>query len=250
MSSKKVAIVAGGSGAIGQEICRNLAEAGYDVALTFRANAAAARAVEERVQSLGRLSFSKSVALEESDDVKQFVDEAAERFGQLNSVVYAAGPHLEFAFISAIKPSDWKRVFDSDVNGCFNLLSAALPHLRKCGNGAVVAVTTSATEKVPVQDILSAAPKVAIEMLIKGIAKEEGRYGVRANCVGPGFLTSGIGGEILQADAIVTENIRRQIPLKRFGNATEIASAVTFLLSENASYISGQSLAVDGGLQL
>ena len=102
------------------------------------------------------------------------------------------------------------------------------------------------------QDILSAAPKAAIEMLVRGIAKEEGRYGMRANCVGPGFIDAGLGAELLNREGgeKFTEMVRRSLPMKRFGSGREIADAVVFLLSSKASYITGQSLAVDGGLQL
>ena len=164
--TRGVTIVAGGSGAIGRAICRRLAQDGHDIALTYRKNADAGQAAEAEVRASGVRVLAASVALENSDNVKLFVENAARDFGGIRSVVYAAGPHLDFTFISAISPDDWKRVMDADVNGCFNLLSAALPHLRANGAGAIVAVTTSATEKVPIQDILSAAPKVAIEMLV------------------------------------------------------------------------------------
>jgi NAD(P)-dependent dehydrogenase (short-subunit alcohol dehydrogenase family) len=101
-----------------------------------------------------------------------------------------------------------------------------------------------------VRDGLSAGPKAAIETLIRGLAAEEGRYGVRANCVGPGMLTDGMAvgliadGE-LHEDALAAA--RRNIPLRRFGAAVDVAEAVCFLASERAAYISGQHLAVDGG---
>jgi len=245
-----VAVVAGGSGAIGRSICRRLAATGYDVALTYNSNAEAAAAAEADVLAAGRAAMTRQLALNDANAVGRVVEDVVAAMGGIDAAVYAAGPHLEFAFISEIRPEDWRRVFDADVNGCFNFLSASLPHLRRSGAGAIVAVTTCATEKAPVRDILSAAPKVAVEMLVKGIAKEEGRYGVRANCVAPGFMTDGVGGRILARDAQMTEMIRRQVPLRRFGAADDVANMVGFLLSDEANYISGQSIAVDGGYQL
>ncbi|MNE66024.1 2-(S)-hydroxypropyl-CoM dehydrogenase [compost metagenome] len=124
--------------------------------------------------------------------------------------------------------------------------------MKKAGGGAYVAVITAAVERVPVRDICSAAPKAAIEMLMRGVAKEEGRFGVRANCVGPGWIDAGLGREVMRTELTEEhiEQIRRSIPLRRIGQPEDIAEAVVFLLSSKASFISGQSLAVDGGMQL
>lgn len=247
-----VAIVAGGSGGIGQEICRVLAEAGSAVALTYRSNAAAAEAVVTSVRQLGVQCEAAQLALENSDDVVSYVRSVVARFGRIHSVVYAAGPPLTFSYAAGIEPAAWKKVMDVDINGCFNLVHATVPHLREHRSGSLVAIITSAVEKVPVQDILSAAPKAAIEMLVRGIAKEEGRYGIRANCVGPGFIKAGLGADMLdrQGFEAFTETLRKSLPLRHFGTAEDIANAAVFLLSSKARYITGQSLAVDGGFQL
>ncbi|MNI83879.1 2-(S)-hydroxypropyl-CoM dehydrogenase [compost metagenome] len=87
---------------------------------------------------------------------------------------------------------------------------------------------------------------------MRGVAKEEGRFGVRANCVGPGWIDAGLGREVMRTELTEEhiEQIRRSIPLRRIGQPEDIAEAVVFLLSSKASFISGQSLAVDGGMQL
>lgn len=249
-ATRPVALVAGGSGAIGSAICRRLARSGWRLVFTYRTGEARARALESELRTDGADAVARAASLENPADCAALIDATLAHAGRIDAVVYAAGPHLAFTFISRISPETWRQVMDADVNGCFNLLSAALPHLRAAGNGAIVAVTTAATTRVPVQDILSAAPKVAIEMLVKGIAKEEGRFGLRANCVGPGFTTDGIGGEILSRDADVAEMLRKGLPMKRFGSAADIAACVGFLLSPDAGYITGQCIAVDGGLQL
>jgi NAD(P)-dependent dehydrogenase (short-subunit alcohol dehydrogenase family) len=120
------------------------------------------------------------------------------------------------------------------------------------GSGSVTAVITSAVERFPLKDALSAAPKAAIEMLIRGVAKESGRFGIRANCVGPGWINAGLGKTAIQdkLDEKTRETTRRLVPLQRFGEADDIAWAVLFLASRQAGYVTGQSLAVDGGLQL
>lgn len=247
-----VAIVAGGSGGIGSAICSALAAAGSDVAFTYRSRQVAADEVIRQIEAQGRQAFAMQVDHADPGSMKAFVDAAAARFGRVHSAVYAAGPHIPMKFISAITPAEWKAVFDNDVNAAFNLVWASLPHLKAGGGGALVAVITAALEKVPLRDICSAAPKAAIEMLFKGVALEEGRFGIRANCVAPGFIDAGLGRELMETPGIEdwVEGIRKQLPMKMFGDGDDVAQAVAFLLSDKARYITGQSLAVDGGLQL
>jgi NAD(P)-dependent dehydrogenase (short-subunit alcohol dehydrogenase family) len=109
----------------------------------------------------------------------------------VSDVVYAAGPAFEMAFVSKLAPKTWADVFAADVNGCFNLFDAALAMFRIQGFGNLVALSTCALERPPRADVLSAAPKAAIDMLVKCIAKEEGRYRIRANTVELGFIAAG-----------------------------------------------------------
>lgn len=248
--SEGVAIVAGGSGGIGSAICLGLAREGSDVLLTYNSNRAAAEQIAEEIRAMGRRADIVQLRLDDPEAVAAFVNQGAQQFGRIHSVVYAAGPALHMSLISQLSPQAWSNVISSDVNGCFNLVHAVLPHLK--GGGSLVAVITSAVERVPVRDICSAAPKAAIEMLMRGVAKEEGRHGIRANCVGPGWVDAGLGRQVMdeELNAEQIDAIRRSIPLRRIGRAEEIANAVVFLLSSKASFISGQSLAVDGGMQV
>lgn len=247
-----VAIVAGGSGGIGSVICVTLAAAGANVALTYRTRRESADAVVAQVEGSGREAMAMSVDHTDPEAMKAFVDAAAARFGRVHSVVYAAGPHIPLKFLNAITPAEWRQVFDNDVNAAFNLVWATLPHLKAGGGGSLVALITAAVEKVPLRDICSAAPKAAIEMLFRGVALEEGRFGIRANCVAPGFIDAGLGHELFAKPGIEewVDGLRRMLPMKTFGAADDVAQAVLFLLSDKAKYITGQSLAVDGGLQL
>lgn len=247
-----VAIVAGGSGGIGAAVVADLARRGANVAFTYHSNGAAAETVASDVRSLGREARIGKLDLQDAAATRSFVDRAVESFGRLHSVVYAAGPPLELKFISQLQPDAWSKVFRADVDGCFNLIWACLPHLKRQGGGSIVAVVTAAVDRPPPRDILSAAPKAAIQALIRGLAREEGRFGIRANCVGPGWIDAGLGAEMMSSldQQSYIDRFLAQIPLRRVGQAEEIAQAVTFLLSDRAKYMTGTTLPVAGGLQL
>jgi NAD(P)-dependent dehydrogenase (short-subunit alcohol dehydrogenase family) len=136
-----------------------------------------------------------------------------------------------------------------DTVGFYALVHAALPSLRRNG-GNVVAVTTAATSRFAVRDGLSSVPKAAVEAAVFAFAKEEGRFGVRFNCVGPGMLTDGMAERLMangDLDERALDAARGNIPMRTFGRAKDIAEAVCFLASDAAGYISGQKLDVDGG---
>ena len=138
---------------------------------------------------------------------------------------------------------------DADAAGLFSAAHAALPHLRAAG-GSIVAVTTAGTGRFPVRDGLSVVPKAAVQAAVRGLAAEEGRFGVRANSVGPGMLADGMARRLVASgdlDERALDAARANIPLGGFGAAADIAEAVCFLASDRARYITGQHLAVDGG---
>jgi len=151
--------------------------------------------------------------------------------------------------LSTISPAEVQAQLQDDAVGFFAVATACLPHLRE-SKGSIVAVTTAATRRFPVRDGLSAIPKAAVEAAMKGIAAEEGRFGVRANTVGPGMLTDGMAKRLMASGDLDERALvvaRANIPLRTFGTAEDIAEAVCFLASERASFITGQNLDVDGG---
>lgn len=250
-NAKGTALVIGGSGGIGAAICHALAETGSNVVLSYHSNSSAADELVTDLKKKGVESLARQLNLTDIDSIKAIVAEAKARFGSIDSVVYAAGPPLEFLYVNEIEPSEWARVINTDVNGCFNLISAVLPTLRDQGYGAIVALTTAAFDRAPPRDILSAAPKAAIQMLIKGVAREEGRFGIRANCVGPGFIEAGLGlATIHEHTQSYVDKMTKAIPLKRPGTAEDVADVVVFMLSDKARYVTGETICVAGGLQL
>jgi NAD(P)-dependent dehydrogenase (short-subunit alcohol dehydrogenase family) len=252
-SLNKVAVVAGGTGGIGRAICLTLAAEGFDIAFTYRTNHQGADSLAGQIAALGQRVQSASLALEDAEAVASFVANVAQTFGGISSAIYAAGPDLKLRSIADLTAKDWSNVIDVDVKGSFHLFSSALPHLRTAENGTVVAVVTAAVERVPSHDILSAAPKAAVEMLVRGIAKEEGRHGIRANCVGPGWIgKSGMGARLMDTSLSQSyiDKTLKSIPLRKFGEPQDIADAVAFLISTKAKFVTGQTIAVDGGAQV
>ena len=243
------ALVVGGSGGLGTVIAAELAARGSDVALTYRRSADAAAATAAEVEARGRRSWVASADLTDDQAVARAVGELAAAAGGLHTMVYAAGPNVPQLHLSRIDPPVVREQLAADAAGFFSAAHAALPHLR-AAKGSIVAVSTAAVGRFPVRDGLSTIPKAAVEAAVRGLAAEEGRFGVRANSVGPGMLTDGMAQRLVASgdlDERALDAARANIPLRSFGTAADIAEAVCFLASDRARYISGQHLAVDGG---
>jgi len=243
------AFVIGGSGGLGAAICRELAVRGSDVALTYRANGDAAQALAADISEWGQRAWAVELDLTNHEQAKASVDAIAEAAGGIHTLVYAAGPTVPQRHLSTVDPSEVRWQLDADAAGFFAVAQPSIPYLRE-SEGSIVAVTTAATRRFPVRDGLSSIPKAAVEAAIRGLAAEEGRFGVRANTVGPGMLTDGMAQRLMASgdlDDKALDAARANIPMRRFGNAADIAEAVCFLASARARFITGQHLDVDGG---
>lgn len=246
------ALVVGGSGAIGGAVAERLAAMGADVTVTYSGGAGRAQALVERLAGPGLTALAAKMDLGDSEQVRGVVEEAVRRHGGLHTVVLAASPTNNQSYVSGLEPARYIEQLTIDSGGTLRVVSAALPALR-ASQGSIVVVSTVANRRFVPRDVLSSGPKAANEALIRAVAVEEGRFGVRANAVGVGILDEGMtqalidSGDIRPGDL---EHALARIPLRGYGKARDVAAAVAFLASDDARYITGQWIDVDGGYGL
>ena len=245
--SEGAAIVFGGSGGLGTGIVNLLAESGSDVAFSYHKNKESAEKNLSGIEKIGRSGLIAGVDLLDMKNVQNFVNDAKEKFGRIHSVIFATGPFLHIMPVLEAKPEDVYKTIDTDITGFYHVLRAVVPVLKEGGGGSITALTTAAIHKYISTDGLSSIPKAGVQHLCTAIAREEGHHGIRANCVAVGLIAVGLSQEIDSPPGGILDQWMNQVPLGRAGDPKELFDAVVFLASDNAGYISGQSLPVDGG---
>lgn len=245
-------MVVGGSGGVGGAIVERIASYGANVAVTYRGNAERAERAAGEARAHGVTATVHRMVMGDGDGVRRVLGEIAAEHGRVHTVVHAAGSKIEQPFIGEVTSEAWRAVIEADVNGVFDVVSATLPMLRD-GGGSYVFISSAGLVRYPAGDILSVAPKAAVEALIRGIAREEGRFGVRANSVALGVIDAGMFPQLVETGEISAawvEAAKKNAALRRFGTAREVAEAVAFLASSRASYVTGQRLVLDGGYSI
>jgi 3-oxoacyl-[acyl-carrier protein] reductase len=247
------ALVIGGSGGVGQAVCREFARAGTNVAITYHKKQDVAEKLAAEVRALGARASVHQLTIGDAARVAAVVEEAARAHQRLHTIVVGAGTFAKQVLLSEMTRELWQMVMEQDVNGFFNVMQATLPRLKAWGGGSYVHLGSAGHLSWPERDGISVAPKAAIEALITGIAREEGRHKIRANTVLLGVIEAGMFLELTKQgvfDEAWVKEVHKNLALKRWGKPEEVGHAVVFLASDNALYVTGQRIAVAGGYGL
>jgi NAD(P)-dependent dehydrogenase (short-subunit alcohol dehydrogenase family) len=243
MINVPLTVVTGGSRGIGAAICARLAADGHDIVIGYRTDASAADAVAERVRGAGRRCVTVRLDTADDADVDRLFDTAAE-LGPVTGLVNNAAISGPNGPLVDADPAGIRRALDVNVTGYLLCARRAVRDMSRTGGGAIVNISSAAaTLGSPGQYVHYAASKAAVDAMTVGLAKEVAPAGIRVNCVAPGIIWT----EFHQ-DPQRPAKLASAIPMGRSGQPEEIAGAVAWLLSPDASYATGAILRVAGGM--
>ncbi|WP_424186483.1 3-oxoacyl-ACP reductase FabG [Actinokineospora sp. G85] len=241
---RPVALVTGGSRGIGRAVVARLARDGYDVAFCYRSRPDAAEEVVADARAHGARVLARKVDVGSGAEVRDFVSGTEDELGPLDALVTCAGI-IRDGLLVRMSQDDWRSVIDTNLDGTYNAVRAAVFSLMKRRTGAVVTMSSVAGVHGSAGQVNYSASKAGIIGLTRALAKEVGPFGVRANVVAPGLIETDLTGEMTAA---ARSKIVDGVPLGRVGTVDDVADLVSFVVSDRASYITGQVLGVDGGL--
>lgn len=243
MLQGRVAVVTGAAQGIGRAIAESLAQAGADVAVADLDPGRSQETVNA-VEKLGRKALNVKVNVAESNDAKAMIDQVVKEWGKVDILVNNAGITRD-GLLLRMKEEDWNVVLQVNLNGTFNCTKAALQPMTKQRYGRIVNIASIVGVMGNAGQANYAASKAAVIGFTKTVGREYASRNITVNAVAPGFIDTAMT-HGLPAD--VKETLQKQIPLGRLGTPADIAAAVRFLASEDAAYITGHVLHVNGGM--
>ncbi|UKS55041.1 3-oxoacyl-[acyl-carrier-protein] reductase [Exiguobacterium acetylicum] len=241
----KVALVTGASRGIGAAIAKRLATDGFRVVVNYAGSTDKAEAVVREIKEAGGEALAIQANVAEVDAVKQMIKQTIDTFGQLDCVVNNAGITRD-GLLMRMKEADFDAVIDTNLKGAFLVTQAATRPLLKTSGRIINIASVVGISGNPGQANYVAA-KAGLIGLTKSVARELASKGVTVNAICPGFIETDMTDELTEEQRNLSLG---QIPLKRFGQTEDIASLVSFIASDEARYITGQTLAVDGGMTM
>ena len=242
----KTAIVTGGSRGIGKAVCLELARRGCNIVLSFVGNTAAADQTVAECQALGVQALAVQGNVADADAVKALFDAALKQFGAIDILVNNAGITRD-NLLMLLKEEDFDAVIDTNLKGTFLCMKAAVRPMMKQRHGRIISLSSVVGLRGNAGQVNYAASKAGVIGMTKSLAKELAGRNITVNAVAPGFIDTDMTA-VLPDKA--KEAILASIPMARLGAAEDVANAVAFLASDEAGYITGQVLAVDGGMSM
>ena len=245
MTDGRVAIVTGGTRGIGAAISEALVKDGISVAAGYSRNTEAAEQFSSGVADHGTMSIHQG-NVGDPDDCRRVVDEVLETYGRVDHLVNNAGITVDKT-VRRMTVEDWHAVLRVNLSGAFYMTKAVLDHMMENGYGRIVNISSVIGETGNIGQANYAASKSGLFGFTKSLAQETARKGITVNCVAPGFIDTEMVAAVPQAalDAVIAK-----IPMQRLGQPAEIARAVRFLVDDDAGYITGAVIAVNGGLEM
>ena len=219
------------------------------VIFTYHGNEHAANKLKEEISDFGGVATYQKLSINIKNQVESFFKNLQNT--RIHSIVNATGSDIRMKWINELSYEEWDNVMHTDADGFFNVVKNSLSILQKFG-GSYTSLSSIGLSRWPAKDVLSVAPKAAVDSLINGIAKEEGRNNIRANTIQLGIIEAGIFLRIKgkDYDEKYIEAAKNNTALKKLGDAQDVADAVIFLSSNRAKYITGQTLYLDGGYRI
>ncbi|HHX64083.1 MAG TPA: 3-oxoacyl-[acyl-carrier-protein] reductase [Chloroflexi bacterium] len=244
--TNKVAVVTGGSRGIGRAIALELARRGCRVVVNYQSNADAAAGVVAEIEGAGGQALAVQADVSRGEEARRLVDAAIEAYGTIDIFVNNAGITRD-TLLMRMSEDDWDAVLDTNLKGAFHCAKAVQRTFLRKRSGRLIQIGSVVGLMGNAGQANYAAAKAGLVGLTKALARELGSRGITVNLVAPGFIDTDMTARLPQE---LVEKMKEQIPLARLGQAEDVAAAVAFLASDEAGYITGQVLCVDGGLAM
>lgn len=243
-NQKKVVLVTGASRGIGKAVAERFAREGYAVALHYNTGKVEAEATVQKLTSAGYTAMAVQADVRDSAQVQQMVDTVSHALGNIGILINNAGIAQQKLFTD-ITDEEWHNMFAVHVDGTFYCTRAVLPVMIRQKQGCIVNISSMWGQVGGSCEVHYSAAKGAIQAMTKALAKEVGPSGVRVNCVAPGVIQTEMN-KLLDAETL--EALREDTPLEMLGTAEHVADLVYFLCSEQATFITGQIMGINGGM--